>query len=290
AVEDDAELGLELAITLENLWTASAPEEGMRRLGLLLDRAHAIPLGLRARALRVLGGAEDLAGERDLAESRWEESLELYQTLGDERGMGSVEHRLAVSAWRREDWPRMRRLTEDSLGRSQGRFPIIESSGYWLLGQLRLVEGDVEGATELTRRSADMAHEIGWTWWESGQLHELLMLALLRDDLDEAEREGTAALQMEREQENRLWALYTIAGLAQVALARGELERAGALWGAVESEATRVPSWEAERLRRGGSLLEETDPRFFVARDRGRELDLWEAAAIALGEDDQTVP
>ena len=290
AAEHDVGLGLELAVTLENLWTASAPEEGMRRLRLLLDRAHGIPLDLRARALRVLGGAEDLAGERDLAERYWEESLELYRALGDERGMGSVEHRLAVSAWRQEDWPRMRRLTEASLGRSQGKFPIIESSGYWLLGQLRLLEGDVEGATELTRRSADMAAEIGWTWWESGQLHELLMLALLRDDLDDAEREGTAALRMEREQENRLWALYTIAGLAQVALARGELERAGALWGAVESEATRVPSWDVERVRRAGSLPDETDPRFLAAHEQGRELDLWEAAAIALGEDDQTVP
>ena len=184
----------------------------------------------------------------------------------------------------------MRRLTEDSLGRSQGRFPIIESSGYGLLGQLRLVEGDVEGATELTRRSADMAHEIGWTWWESGQLHELLMLALLRDDLDGAEREGKAALQMERDQENRLWAVYTIAGLAQVALARGELERSGALWGAVEGEAVRIPFWEAERARRAGSLLDEIDPRFLAAREQGREIDLWDAAAIALGEDAQTVP
>jgi hypothetical protein len=63
----------------------------------------------------------------------------------------------------------------------------------------------VDRATELTRRGADMAHEIGWTWWESGQLHELLMLALRRGDLDEAERQGRAALVIEREQENRVW-------------------------------------------------------------------------------------
>ena len=39
-------------------------------------------------------------------------------------------------------------------------------------------------------------------------------------------------LLLEREHEHRLWALYTIAGLAQAALARGDLERAGLLWGA----------------------------------------------------------
>ena len=53
--------------------------------------------------------------------------------------------------------------------------------------------------------------------------------------VEEAEREGRAALHLEREQENRLWALYTIAGLAQLALSRGDLEHAGVLWGACEA-------------------------------------------------------
>ena len=148
------------------------------------------------------------------------------------------------------------------------------------------------GATDLTRRSADMARERGWSWWESGQLHELLMLALRRGDLDEAEQEGRAALALEREQENRLWAMYTLAGLGQVALARGDLGRAGVLCGAVENEATRVPRWESERARRAGSLLAESRPAFSSARERGRQLDLWDAAAIALDEesDAQTEP
>ena len=95
-----------------------------------------------------------------------------------------------------------------------------------------------------------MAHATGWAWWESGQRHELLMLGLRRGDLDEAEREGLLALEMQREQENRLWALYTLAGLAQVALARGDLERAGLLWGAAEKEGESIPRWPDERARR----------------------------------------
>jgi hypothetical protein len=90
---------------------------------------------------------------------------------------------------------------------------------------------------------------------------------------------------MEREQENRLWALYTLAGLAQVALGRGDLERAGALWGAAENEAKNLPRWSDERAQRGGSLLDESRGPFVVARDMGRELDVWDAAALALGED-----
>ena len=127
-----------------------------------------------------------------------------------------------------------------------------------------------------------MAREAGWAWWESGQRHELLMLALRRGDLDEAEREGLVALEMERTQENRLWALYTLAGLAQVALARDDLERAGLLWGAAEKEGESLPRWPDERARRGGALVEEEREPVVTARERGRALDLWDAVAIAL--------
>jgi hypothetical protein len=129
-----------------------------------------------------------------------------------------------------------------------------------------------------------MSHAAGWAWWESGQRHELLMLGLRQGDLDEAEQEGHVALEMERAQENRLWTLYTLAGLAQVALARGNLERAGLLWGAAEKEAESLPRWPDERARRIGALVEEKREPVLAARERGRALDLWDAVGIALGD------
>ena len=285
AEEQDPVFGLELAAELQHLWTAANPEEGVRRFERLLEGATATPPTLYADALRVYGGSLDLSGRFDEAEKVSEECRLLYRELGDDRGLAAVEHMLAVSAWRREDWELMRELTEHSLALSRGRFAFVETTNLYLLGQLARVDGDVERATALTRQSAEMAHAAGWTWWESGQLHALLMLALERGDLDEAEQQGCAALVMEREQENRLWALYSIAGLAQVAHARGELERAGVLWGAAEREAERLPRWPGERARRGGSLVDETHPRFAVAFEGGRELELWDAVAIALGEE-----
>jgi predicted ATPase/class 3 adenylate cyclase len=284
AETNDPVFGLKLATALHNLWNAADPAEGMRRLASLLDRAGATTPVLRAEALRVYAGTADLTGHDVLGEQLAEESLRLYQDLGDERGIALVEHMLAVSAWRREDWPRVRELTEHSVALARGRFAGVETSGMWLLGQLALADGDLERATELTRRSADLAREAGWSWWESGQLHELLMLALRRGDLDEAEDEGRAALRLEVEQENRLWALYTIAGLAQVAFARGELDRAGVLWGAAEAEGERLPRWPHERNRRGGALVEQESTPFAAERENGRRLDIWDAAAIALGE------
>jgi predicted ATPase/class 3 adenylate cyclase len=284
AEEKDPRFGLELAVELQHLWNASAPREGLERIRRLFDRAGDIPLELRANALRVAGGSADLAGDDERAVEMTRESVELYRQLGDDRGVSIVEEMLAVSAWRREDWDRVRELSQHSLELAKGRFPFIETSNYWLLGQLALHDGDLDKAIELTRRGVEMAHAAGWIWWESGQRHELLMLALRQGDLDEAEREGLIALEMERDQENRLWALYTLAGLAQVALARGELERAGLFWGAAEGEAAGLPRWADERARRIGPLVEEDREAVVAARERGRMLDLWVAVEIALGE------
>jgi predicted ATPase len=282
---NDAIFGLELAVELMNFWNVAGPEEGLERIQHLLGSARAISPALRAKALRVCAAAADLSGQDELAERMSQESLGLYRQLGDDEGVAMLEHMQAVAAWRREDWDRMRELTEHALDLARDRVPFLEITGYWLSGQLALHDGDMEGAVDFTRRSAEMARDAGWVWWESGQRHELLMLALRRDDLDEAEREGLAALEMERKQENRLWALYTLAGLAQVALARGDLEQAGLLWGAAEKEGERLPRWPDERARRIGTLVDEDREPVVAARERGRALDLWDAAAIACGED-----
>ncbi len=279
---NDASFGLELAVELQNFWNVSGPQEGLERIQRLLDSAGAIPIELRARALRACAGAADLAGHDELAERAAQESLGLYQQLGDDQGVAMLEHMMAVGAWRRGEWDRMRELTEHALALARERFTFLELTGHWLSGQLALHDGDVEGAVDLTQRSAEMARDAGWSWWESGQRHELLMLALRRGDLDEAEREGLLALEMERTQENRLWALYTLAGLAQVALVRGDLERAGLLWGAAEKEGESIPRWPDERARRIGALVDEDREPVVAARERGRALDLWEAAEIAL--------
>lgn len=285
AEENDASFGLELAVELMNFWNVAGPQEGLERIQRLLASAVAIPTELRARALRACAAAADLAGHDELAVQASQESLDLFTELGDDEGVAMLEHMMAVAAWRREDWVRMRELTEHALALARDRFTFLEITGYWLSGQLALHDGDTAGAVELTRRSADMARREGWSWWESGQRHELLMLALRTGDLDEAERVGRVALEMERAQENRLWALYTLAGLGQLALARGDLERAGLLWGAADAEGERLPRWPDERDRRAGALVGEERGSFVRARERGRGLDLWDAAAVALGED-----
>ena len=283
----DRELALELAVALENFWVAHAPHEGRARLADLLGRQGEPPPALRARALRVYAGASDMAGHRDSAEAILEESLELWRTLGDERAIASLLHRLAMSALWRGDLERAGALAQESLDVAGGRFPYVEIPNYSVLGQILVRNGDVEAGTELVRKSADLGLEVGWDWWRSGQLSNLAFLALDRGDLEEAERDAAEGLRLVRQQENRQWALWLMAALARVALAGGESDRAGLLWGAVQAESDRVPEggWQARRAEHAADLLGATDPTFLAAVEQGRDLDLWDAAAIALGEE-----
>jgi len=291
AADADLELALELAIALENFWVAHAPHEGQRRLRRLLDGEAALPPRLRARAIRVYGSASDMSGDRDLSERCYQQSLELSRPLGEERAVASLLHRLAMCALWRGDLDRARELAQESLELSRGRFRFVELPNYSVLGQVLVQTGDVEGGTELVRRSADEARKAGWKWWLAGQLSNLAFLALDRNDLEEAERDGREGLRIVREQENRQWALWLVSALARAALARRETERAGLLWGALLAETERVPygSWQARQSEQAGDLLAETDLDFLAGVEQGRKLELWDVVEIALGAD-QTVP
>ena len=61
----------------------------------------------------------------------------------------------------------------------------------------------------------------------------MLELGLELGRLDEGEEAGREALRVSIAIEDPLATLWTLTGLARVALARGKLERAGRIWGAV---------------------------------------------------------
>lgn len=206
-----------------------------------------------------------MSRQDELAFARWEESLALFRSLADDRATAGVLHRLALEPLASGDYERARQLVDESQTLADGRSRLIETVNLMMYSKLALAGGSLDEAVELSRRSADMARELGWKWWESGQRINLLRLALQQGDLEQAEREGCAALAIEREQENRLYAASTLSGLAQVALAEGDLVHAGMLWGAAEREAEQFPpAREEERFIRDGALLEESGPEFLA--------------------------
>ena len=194
-----------------------------------------------------------------------------------------ILHRLALVPFYRGDLDETRRMIDESQRLAAGSSHLVEAVNLWMYALLAFEAGRADEAVELAKQSAEEASRLGWTWWVSHQYVYLARLAVRRGDIDTAEREGRAALEITRVDENRPRSAGALAALAQAAHARGELERAGLLWGCAEAEVTGEPirvdlEWFA------GSLLTETAPPFTSAREQGRRLDLWDAVAIALGE------
>jgi predicted ATPase/class 3 adenylate cyclase len=287
---NDIELAARLAVSLETFWNAHANEEGRRRLGSIVARAGTLEPGLRARVLRVAGNTT-FNFDQGTTRAYWDECLALCRALGDDRGAALVLHRLALFPLDHGDLDGTRRMIDESQRLAAGSSALIEAVNLWMYAQLASETGRMDEAVELSQRSAERANELGWTWWVSGQRVYLSRLALRRGDIDSAEREGRAALEIAKAHENRPRSMGALSALAQAALARGEVERAGLLWGCAESEITTTQTrFDHEWF--GGALTAETSPSFTASRDRGRRLDLWDAVAIALGELEppQTVP
>ena len=86
AAERAPEHGLELMVALEAFWVVREPVEGAAWLERLLQAAPDASATLRAGSLRALGGVLDIYGEHERAAPHYRESLELFESLGDEVG------------------------------------------------------------------------------------------------------------------------------------------------------------------------------------------------------------
>jgi tetratricopeptide (TPR) repeat protein len=264
-----------------------------RRLERLLPLAGAVRPELRAAALRVRGGALHVGGDFETCDASYEESLALYRRQGSDRGVASLLQRLANSAFQRGELDVSRSRLEESQELAVGRFPYIEIANVSVLGRIALAAGEVDEGVDLLRRAADMADEQAWHWWRSGCLATLSLVAVDRGDLEGAVADSREALGLIREDESRTGALLPLTVLARVDLARGDARRAGLIWGALEAEFRRslAPAWRLRYEDRAGPLRDARDPAFLSRVEEGADLDIWDAVAIALGEDEpQTVP
>ncbi|HET9324218.1 MAG TPA: adenylate/guanylate cyclase domain-containing protein [Gaiellaceae bacterium] len=283
--ETDPELGLRIAVALENFWMTDDPREGRQRVESMLARTQDLDPRLRAQALRTLGGCLYIAGDFEAGVRLVEEALAGFEAVGDEAAISHLLHRLAMEAIRVRNYEEAHRLEEESLaiGRRLG-VRSGETLGLSTLAEVAWAEGDTEQALALKAESARLASEIGFTWWEAGALHDLAEWSLELGRFEEAERRALAALRVGAAIGDRMHQVFLLALLVRTALERGDGLRAGVLWGAVEREEERgaIGQWETYREEIRTSILEGADAAFEQGRARGRTLTLADAVAEAL--------
>ena len=281
--EHDPERGLALAASLEGFWLVREPTEGASHLEALLARAPDVEPQLRAHGLRALGGAFELFGEEGRAAPCYQESLEIFLATGEEVQTANLRYRFAANMVKRGEtaaaWP----LLEESLRTfRQLDLPRGESQVLSYLGECLYEEGDRARAIELFVESAAIAHEIGWAWWESGVLAGAAELELELGNLDAAEDHALCSLGLSLGLGDRRRELLTAAKLAAIAAERGDAERAGRLWGAIESAHASKPvrTWDNLREKLEALVLRVDGPAFAQARTEGRLLSIAEAAGL----------
>ena len=287
------ELGLGLATALEQFWVSNDPEEGVRWFEALLEHpaAESAPVAARAHALRALGSSMHISGDPAGAERTWEKSLDLFESLGDEHGRAVLLHRLSITAMIRGDLDGARELvkashaiharSDDWWRRTWGNAQTVGTRG-----AIARDAGDDEFAQEQFIESAELARAVGLHWWHSGVLGELAALSLRQGRIEEADGYARESLVAARDLGDRSGRVFGVGLLACAAAERGELQRAGRLWGAIEDKVALAPlgGWQRHRDACHARLrqLGNSDFELGLAAGRGRELD--EAVAEALGE------
>jgi hypothetical protein len=197
----------------------------------------------------------------------------------DGRGQDARNARLGIIARRRRDFAKARRDGDESLAvfqRLGDRIGEVQVLSH--LALLEFAEGNLEQGFAVLERSLVMADAVGWPWWQV-QNHGIAARWLLEAGrTEDGERHARECLRMAVTIGDRSDLVRGLTLLAWAAAERGDLQRAGVLWAAADTEAAGIPiaSWGA-----GWAALAPT-----VAESVGSAppLGLTEAVRFALSE------
>jgi predicted ATPase len=279
----DRTLALSIAVSLEQYWVVSSPDEGRQRLtALLQDQPAGVPPVLRARALRALGGVTYIGGGFEAGYAYMCQALDLFRDLDDEAAVGHLLMRQAAEAMRVGDPDEALRLTQESARLSTTRSD--EAARLSLRAEIAWRQERPEEALELLRCSADLAGQVGFVWWQGHTLISLAEYALAVGKPDVVIDALADTLGLALAIDDWLSMAYGLSLLARFSAEAGDDVAAGTWWGAVEAGSMRVPiaQWDAERADLAVNVVRPTDG--FVAGEAiGQSLTLTEAARRAVG-------
>jgi predicted ATPase len=216
---------------------------------------------LTAYATTMLGFARLSQGNSEAARSLFAESYSLFKELGDASGEARTLLALGLIAHRSGDLATARAHLEESLQLFQEQGDVLHTSA--VLSALEVIvsaQGDEEMARSLHQQSLSLMQQthnrgaLGLVQISTGDVFHQYG----EEHMAQASyREGLRLWQEMHQVEQRLGIVKGLAGLAEIAAAQGQAERAGRLFGAA-----------ARLLRATSSSREEVHRRIAVARAR----------------------
>jgi non-specific serine/threonine protein kinase len=289
----DAELGLRLAGTLCEFWTAEGHiAEGIRWMERALESAENAPPTIRVKALNEAGLLAVIRGDHEQGRLWGSEALALSRELGDRANSAwALVYLGAHSTASPDEYREGIALCEEGLalfrelGDRSGMARALN-----ILGELARLVGDYQRARTVYEECLAVFREAGDALREAIVLGNLSYIAQHQGDHGRAEALCKEAIVRLRELELRYPMAFFLAALAGPVAAKGDAERAACLLGAAEAlrEAMGiglVPSDQFEVDRYVSAVREQLDEMTFEAAwAEGRAMSLEVAIAYALEE------
>jgi len=233
---DDPRLELRLAAALAEFWEyRSHLREGLERIREALDRDPGAPPGIRARALHRGALMAVKQGELETASLMAESERQLHAAAGEERGVGEAMHLLGIIASAKGRFDEARDLLEQSRSIRE-RFGDLQGlqGSFHNLGLLAMDQGDYGRARAELQSALEHAEKHELDWRVANSQCDLGFAELGDGRPDHARvRFGEAIAGAARMgwKEN---VAYCLVGFGGVAVAAGELDRAGRFLGQAE--------------------------------------------------------
>lgn len=289
--ENEAEAGLRLAGILHWFWFARGQfSEGRGWLARLLDSSGDVAAETRAQALLTAGYMDCWQGEFASGRTSLEQALSLFRNLEDGRGIAFALHGLGFTAMGEGNAPLSRSLFEESLKAAREAHDMwLTSFALHFLAIVLTYQGNYAPASLYFEEGNLVLQQIGGH--KQGlafSLFHLARIARLQGDFPAARAHHAEGMQLFREVGDRRGIGYSLAGLAVLAAAQDELQRAARLSGAVASlqavlgsflEAPLQIEYEREMASVQSSLGEEM---FQSAWKAGQAMTIEQAIEYAL--------
>ena len=224
-----------------------------------------------------------------LASSVIDESVALWRDLGNQVGLGFAIRTGGHIAMRKGDYELAQRAFADSVAIMR-KLGNKESLAQMLLqlGQATLCLDDRIQAKIYFQEGVDLFRESGNKWWQADCLYCFWLLAQLEGDYKQSKILLEQSLELAR-QIGPIWQrANTLMGLAGVAAANGQAQKAARLLGAADTQLEAAASyWDAaERqcIRRAvaSAVAQLGETAFAAARAEGRAMTFEQAADYAL--------
>jgi predicted ATPase/DNA-binding XRE family transcriptional regulator len=289
----DALSALRLGVAVYRFWGNHGHyEEGRRWLERALAIAPDSPSAPRGHALIGLGVMLFFQGHYEQAAATWEESLALFQTLGDTRGVAYSYGNLGLVADAREDYPRAIASYEQALA----LFRELEDPTYigFMLHNVGLIayfQGEYARATALFEESLALARADGDETSIAMILGNLGLVAFGEGDVERALALQRAALANWTQVNNKPWLARAVEHFALIAAASGQARRAALLFGAgsglrADFGGSQPPNDRALNERYVAQARADIGEKAFAAGwAAGAQMALDEAIAYALGQE-----